>query len=455
MGQPHAALEIEGAVAAAEAVGIEWLARLGRATLAVTGAPEAIREAEVVAAASATVGDDWGAVLAQLAAAWGALISQEEVCSLDTTVVAIRGLEAPVLETWTRSLLALAGVRGGEADGSSEAQSAVALARSLGVDGPRLVAHLAAAEGTIDPIEAEEQLAEAATLSRETGLRVPSNETPSFEVRIAGEQRVAPTSLVIRLLGGFELEVGGKPADLGSIRPRARMLLRLLALNAGRGVHHEIIEAALWPDADSNSSARNLHVAVAALRRAMEPTGIRGAFQLIRRHGDAYVLSPPADAFIDLLAFDAALTAGHHARAMSDNEAAEHAYERALSLYRGDLLPEDGPADWVSERREVYRVAAVEATQALAEVLLLSGKAARAARVCGTGLGIERYHDPLWRLLIEARDQAGDHGRRQGGAAWLRPNAGRVGSDRPDGQLPAMNSISRVATKFWAVPCGG
>ena len=40
MGQPHAALEIEGAVSAAESAGIEWLARLGRASLALTGTTE-------------------------------------------------------------------------------------------------------------------------------------------------------------------------------------------------------------------------------------------------------------------------------------------------------------------------------------------------------------------------------------------------------------------------------
>jgi DNA-binding SARP family transcriptional activator len=55
-------------------------------------------------------------------------------------------------------------------------------------------------------------------------------------------------------------------------------------------------------------------------------------------------------------------------------------------------------------------LAAVDASQALAELLLQRGEAALAARICATGLRIERYHDPLWRLLIAARDQAGDQG---------------------------------------------
>ena len=33
---------------------------------------------------------------------------------------------------------------------------------------------------------------------------------------------------------------------------------------------------------------------------------------------------------------------------------------------------------------------------------------AGAAQACSTGLWIDRLHDPLWRLLIEAREHAGD-----------------------------------------------
>ena len=117
----------------------------------------------------------------------------------------------------------------------------------------------------------------------------------------------------------------------------------------------------------------------------------------------------PEASSIDLLDFDNELAAAHRARAAGDLAAAV-LFDHALSLYRGDVLPEDGPADWVTERREACRLAAVDASQALAEMLLEGGDAAGAARVCTTGLRIERYHDPLWRLLISARNQAGDQG---------------------------------------------
>ena len=167
-------------------------------------------------------------------------------------------------------------MRAGEPDSHAEAVSAAAASRSLGVAGAQLVAHLALAEAAADPLDEDEQRAEAAALARETGLRAPGDvgRAQRQVTDSAGDASSAPLS--IRLLGGFELALSGQQADLSALRPRVRILLRLLALNAGRRVHHETIEAALWPEADAASSERNLHVAIAALRRVIEPAATRG-----------------------------------------------------------------------------------------------------------------------------------------------------------------------------------
>ena len=72
------------------------------------------------------------------------------------------------------------------------------------------------------------------------------------------------------------------------------------------------------------------------------------------------------------------------------------------------MLPEDGPAEWAIEPRERFRASALEAAQGLAELLLKGGDPAAAANACATGLWVDRLHDPLWKLLIEARERAGD-----------------------------------------------
>jgi len=71
---------------------------------------------------------------------------------------------------------------------------------------------------------------------------------------------------------------------------------------------------------------------------------------------------------------------------------------------------DNGPAEWAVERREHFRREAVEAATIVAEDALASGDLEEAIRVCRRGLELDRFHDPLWRVLIAARDQAGDPG---------------------------------------------
>lgn len=409
MGQRRATVEIDGAVAGAESLGLDWLARIGRAALAIAGAPEQLREADAVATASNGIGDGWGEAIARLCAGYGALLAHRDVAAGEELINQLRSLDAPVLEAWARGIVALAAVRAGEPDSRAAAATAEAVARSTGANAARLLAYLALAEESADLGEAEEYLDQALAIAHETGLQPPVGVEHAAGQPEVGISMAAPP-LAVHVLGGFEFRLAGREVDLSAIRPRVRALLRLLCMNAGRRVHHEAIESALWPDADAEASARNLHVAIAALRRAIEPAAMRGSFQLLRRDGDTYILDTPAGSEVDVLNFERAVARGRVARERNELGGAVVAFQEALDWYTGDLLPEDGPAEWAADRREDLRLAAVDASQALAEILLARADAAAAARACAVGLRIERYHDPLWRLLIEARDQAGDQG---------------------------------------------
>ncbi len=408
MGQQHALIEVAGAVATAEAAGLDWLARLGRGALALSGSAEQIREAEAVAAASRQLGDEWGQAVARICAGWGALVGGHDATGMDGLSADLRRLDAPVLEAWARGIDALVAVRAGEPDSREAALIAEAGARSASVDAARMLAHLALAEGVADDLEGEQYRTAALDLAGEIGLLAPLADSGVGDP--AAQPAADAPPLTIRLLGGFEMSLSGRAVELRSVRPRARALLRLLCLHAGAPVHHETIEAALWPSADAEASSRNLHVAIAALRRALEPAAMRGSFQLLRREGDAYRLALPVGSEVDLLRFEESIRNGRTVEARGDASRATAAYEAALDVYRGDLLPEDGPAEWVGERRDACRLAAVGAAQNLARLLLRGGDAAGAASACNFGLRIERYHDPLWRLLIQARDMAGDQG---------------------------------------------
>jgi SARP family transcriptional regulator, regulator of embCAB operon len=202
--------------------------------------------------------------------------------------------------------------------------------------------------------------------------------------------------------GGFRVEDDGRELDLGAIRPRSRTLLRYLAAAAGP-VHREQIIDALWPEMSTGSAINSLHVAVSTLRTFLEPGVARGASRYIVRNGPTYRLVTGAQS--DVTTFAEAYRAGRRA---TDRAEAIRSFQAALQCYTGDLLPEDGPADWVVPERERYRTQAADAAAILAELELEAGHPVAAARAARRALDLDDHHDAGWRLLIAAQIRGGD-----------------------------------------------
>jgi DNA-binding SARP family transcriptional activator len=417
-GDQGGASDIEAGIAAAEVLGVEWLERIGRACLTLVGADG--RDARLVADVAAASADAWGAALAGMLAGWSTQDAQARPELLTSAATGFRRLGAPVLEAWARALLALGLGRIDHPEAEQAAIAADALARTTGVQPARGLAQLALALVRDDPA------GELATAARSTlvdaGLVAPVwADIADDDSQAAGSAQVAgvasasnstqPAGLVeARCLGPLELIIDGQPVDLGTARPRVRSLLRLLLSEPGAPFHHEVIAEAFWPDAEPEVGARNLHAAVAALRRLVEPGAARGGFQLVVRDGASYrfVLAPGSR--VDLVQFDRAVATARAARAGGDAAGAEGAWSDALALYRGELLADEGPATWLEEPRERRQQQAVEAAEAVATACFTRGELDDAARACSQGLRIDRYHDPLWRLLITVRERAGDPG---------------------------------------------
>jgi DNA-binding SARP family transcriptional activator len=204
------------------------------------------------------------------------------------------------------------------------------------------------------------------------------------------------------------MTISGRPVAMGSMKPRTRALLRRLCVDAGAPIHREVLQEALWPNTDPGVAARNLHVAISSLRHALEPGVARGASSIIVRDSDTYRLTLPPHADVDVQAFDQALERSRHARLSGDQQTAVEAFREAVRIGQKRLLPEEGSAEWVVERRGRLQAAIVDASRALATRLLSNGRAGIAAEVAVAGLESDRYDDGLWRVLIEAREKAGD-----------------------------------------------
>jgi DNA-binding SARP family transcriptional activator len=108
------------------------------------------------------------------------------------------------------------------------------------------------------------------------------------------------------------------------------------------------------------------------------------------------------------VAFATEVEAGRVAQAAGDRRAASEAFDRTMTRYEGDLLPEDGPAEWVVGPRDRIRVDAADVAARLAGLALEDGDAEAARAAAERGLRVDRYRDDLWRRLVDAHRARGD-----------------------------------------------
>jgi len=213
----------------------------------------------------------------------------------------------------------------------------------------------------------------------------------------------------MQCFGSFKLCVDGRPIDLGAARPKSRSLLRWLAVAGGGPVHRETITAALWPDDDQQAATRKLHVTVTSLRRLLGAVESQRTGPLVVREGQSYRLGLAADVRVDVIEFARLVSEAETALSRGQFDSATEAFEAALDQYTGELLPEEGPADWVIEARERLRIQAADAAGRLADLLNDTHAAIpRVIACCERGLQMDRYADGLWKRLIASHESSGD-----------------------------------------------
>jgi DNA-binding SARP family transcriptional activator len=391
--------ELEPALLDAEVADRPWWARLGCALLKTYG--EHLTALGQMRAQAEAEEDLWGSAVIQLLSG----IVAREASVLNTAAAVFGQLDAPVLQLWAHCLAAaVAGERQPHLVRQAQITSKV-------LDAPGVLPAARRWAGQI-----------AATFA----LPVPRQ--PAAQLRV---------------LGGFELTIGGMPVDQFAVRPRARKALHMLALHVGRPVHRDLLTQAVWPDSHPDAARRNVHVAISSLRHLLEEDAPRGQSLLLPRMGDSYLLALPDGSRCDLLAFEAALASAKTARLSGDASAERTSLRRALNCYGGDLLPEDGSSEWVVAERERLRLAAADAGEQLARAEATAGDVVTAVEQARRALSFDTYRDSTWRLLIQLHERAGDlsaahAARRQYGKVLAELGAVSGGGDAIPALVPAM-----------------
>lgn len=179
--------------------------------------------------------------------------------------------------------------------------------------------------------------------------------------------------LRIQLLGGFRVWVGDRAIPDQAWRPRTTAtMLKLLALAPGYRLHRDEVMELLWPETPVAAAANRLHGILHAARRILEP-GLppRGRSAYLRMNGEHVVLCPDGALWTDVAAFESAAAAAEVASEPATSMA-------AITLYSGELLPEDRYEEWAVRRREELHNRYVVLLRRLAELCEAQGDLAGA-----------------------------------------------------------------------------
>jgi DNA-binding SARP family transcriptional activator len=313
------------------------------------------------------------------------------------------------LAAWSCAAGAILSARSRAADARRQILDAESAAIATGMGG--VLALLDVARALVDP-PADVRVVAASIRRRALDAGLPRVPAPLFSLRSGGPAgtyaQPRHPRFTVSCFGGFRLRADGGEIDLRVVRPQARALLRMLALNAGAPVHREIIADILWGDLGVDSAVHALHVSVSSLRHSL-PAGLVGeTSSIVERVGVAYRLGITDRRDCDLADFDDRLAEAAAAKLRRDPGAAANGLRTALDRYVGDVLPEDGPAEWVTGARERYRVRAAEAASSLAHLELRFGDERAAVAAASRAVEIDPWLDESWRTLVAVHRRSGD-----------------------------------------------
>jgi DNA-binding SARP family transcriptional activator len=206
------------------------------------------------------------------------------------------------------------------------------------------------------------------------------------------------SSLHIQLLGSFAVRrAGATIIDDSWNRKKAASLVKLLALQPGHALHRDQVLDALWPDLGPGAAANNLHKSLFYLREACDAAA--GGAPLVTSGGG--VVSLGKGAAVDVDAFRAAANRARELRADT------RAYEDALALYTGTLLPADRYEAWSTPARQELHDAHRDLALAAARLYELTGAwpaaVAALSRIAG-----DETDEEAQRALMRAHALAGD-----------------------------------------------
>lgn len=207
----------------------------------------------------------------------------------------------------------------------------------------------------------------------------------------------------IELLGWLRAAQGGRVVTRFQTQKTAA-LLAFLAYHRRRSHPREALIELLWPGCEPDAGRNSLRQALSSLRRQLEPPGVPAGAVIIANRGSVEL--NPQTVTTDVAELETALEAAGRA---GGGSAEARELERAVGLYRGDLLP-GIYQDWVAAERERLRAAFLKALRGLVAHLSGLRDFARAAEFARRAAAADPVNEEARRDLMRALAAAGQPG---------------------------------------------
>lgn len=175
--------------------------------------------------------------------------------------------------------------------------------------------------------------------------------TLAYMLKINPSTNYPGYQLTLQLFGPFTLFMGNEEiSERKWQRDKSKELLSYLYLHRNRFVPKEELMHAIWGDGDEKSLNRDFKVVLNALLKVIEPNRLarEESFFIIRKQA-MYRINPEAAVTSDLESFQHLTEKGLEEK----NPMLSADYlQKAVKLYKGELLEDKSRIDWISHDRE-------------------------------------------------------------------------------------------------------
>ena len=160
----------------------------------------------------------------------------------------------------------------------------------------------------------------------------------------------------------------------------------------------DVLMELVWPEEDPCKTAKRFHVALAALRKTLEPEILKGVpSSYLLSHGDAYKIDIGPDGRVDFEQFIQELNlAGKE----TDPEKAVHHYLNAEAEYAGNFLEEDLYVEWCGDERERFKEDYLRALTAIMNYFENKQQFDKCIEYAGKYLRFDKYAEPVYQSLM-------------------------------------------------------